>query len=311
VVGGDSASSGGGVLNSGTLTVRNSTFSGNSASNSGGGILNGGGATLTVTNSTLFDNSAVVGSGIDNDGTVTLRNTIVANSASDGDCSGTITDGGYNLEDGTSCAFSSAKNSRSGVEPMLGPLDNNGGPTPTHALREGSPAIDKGRSFRATTDQRGLPRPFDLGPIKNAPRGDGADVGAYEQLKCSGEAVNAAGGAVVGTPGPDRNLRGGEGNDVIFGLGGNDEISGGGGDDDICSGKGDDTVVGGEGKDRVEGGEGKDRLYGGPGKDDLFGLRGEDRLNTIDGVPGNDLANGGPSRDVCKTDSKNERVSCG
>src|SRR3712207_8042345 len=47
-----------------------------------------------------------------------------------------------------------------------------------------------------TTDQRGLPRPFDLGPIANARRGDGADIGAYEQLRCSGGVVNAAGGAV-------------------------------------------------------------------------------------------------------------------
>lgn len=119
--------------------------------------------------------------------------------------------------------------------------------------------------------QRGLPRPFDLGAVTNAIRGDGADVGAYEMVKCSGDVVNVDG--TVGTPGPDV-LRGGEGNDAIFGLGGNDT------------------------------------LIGGPGKDRLFGLKGEDRLNTKDGVQANDLANGGPRKDVCKTDPKDKRVSC-
>jgi CSLREA domain-containing protein len=306
---GNSASSGGGIHNGGALLeVSNSTLSGNSASNSGGGILNSGGATLAVTNSTLSGNSANVGGGIDNDGTATLRNAVVANSTSGGNCSGTITDGGYNIEDGTSCSFSSAKNSLPGVDPMLGPLAENGGPTPTHALLEGSPAIDKARSFGATTDQRGLPRPFDLGAITNATRGDGSDIGAYELVMCSGDVVNAS-GTVVGTPGPDV-LRGGEGNDAIFGLGGNDKIFGLGGDDDVCSGKGNDTLEGGEDNDTLEGGEGKDLLRGGQGNDRLFGLRGEDRLNTKDDVRKNDLANGGSSKDVCRTDPKDKRVSC-
>jgi CSLREA domain-containing protein len=315
---GNSASSGGGIANSGTatLTVTNSTLSGNSASDSGGGILNGDGATLTVTNSTLSGNGADAGGSILSDGAATLRNTIVANPTQGDNCDetisqGTITDGGYNMEDGTSCGFTQANNSMPSTEPELAPsLADNGGPTQTHALLEGSPAVDKGRSFGATADQRGLLRPFDLGPIKNATRGDGSDIGAYEQLKCSGDVVNAAGGTVVGTS-RSEDLEGTPGNDAIFGLGGNDKISGQGGNDKICSGKGNDTVVGGEGDDRVEGGEGKDRLHGGPGADDLFGLRGEDRLNAIDRVRGNDLANGGPGRDVCKVDSKSEKVSCG
>jgi len=64
---------------------------------------------------------------------------------------------------------------------MLGPLADNGGPTLTHALRVGSPAIDKGenQSF-LTTDQRGQPRAYDNPNIANAAGGDGSDIGAYE-----------------------------------------------------------------------------------------------------------------------------------
>jgi len=68
-----------------------------------------------------------------------------------------------------------------GVDPNLGPLKDNGGPTFTHALVAGSPALDKGASFGAITDQRGLPRPFDDPAIPNAAAGgDGADIGAFE-----------------------------------------------------------------------------------------------------------------------------------
>ena len=130
---------------------------------------------MTVSNSTLSGNIAYAGiSGIVNYGPATLKNTIVANSPSDGQCGGTngvpITDGGYNLDSGTSCGFGTANNSLSGVDPMLGVLADNGGPTKTHALLEGSPAIDKGNSFGATTDQRGVARPQGAAP----------DIGAFE-----------------------------------------------------------------------------------------------------------------------------------
>ncbi len=334
---GNSAGSGGGIANLGTLTVSNSTLTGNSAS-SGGGIYNRGGALLTVSNSTLSGNSAGSGGGIANlgtltvsnstltgnsassgggiehsDGSVTLRNTIVANnSPSGGDClleAGTSTDGGYNLDSDNTCALAIANRSHPGVDPMLEPLAENGGPTPTHALEEGSPAVDKGRSFGAGADQRGLPRPTDLGPIDNARGGDGSDIGAYEQVRCSGGVVNAA-GTIVGTAGPNDDLSGGPGDDFIFGLGGNDRIEGGGGNDEVCSGKGNDTLIGGEGDDTLLGGEGKDKLFGLKGDDKLYGLKGDDRLNTVDRVRKNDLADGGSGQDACKTDSKAERRSC-
>jgi len=61
---------------------------------------------------------------------------------------------------------------------LLGPLQNNGGPTDTHALLPGSPAIDTGISGGPNTDQRGFPRPIDLPSVPNA--ADGSDIGAYE-----------------------------------------------------------------------------------------------------------------------------------
>jgi hypothetical protein len=56
----------------------------------------------------------------------------------------------------------------------------NGGPTPTHALLSGSPAIDQGNSFGVHTDQRGHHRPYNYTAIPNAPGGDGSDIGAFE-----------------------------------------------------------------------------------------------------------------------------------
>jgi hypothetical protein len=109
-----------------------------------------------------------------NYGPATLKNTTVANNPSTGQCGGTggvpITDGGYNLDSGTSCSFATENNSLSSTNPMLGPLADNGGPTKTHALLEGSPTIDKGNSFGATADQRSVSRP--LGPA--------SDIGSFE-----------------------------------------------------------------------------------------------------------------------------------
>jgi hypothetical protein len=85
-----------------------------------------------------------------------------------------ISDGGFNLESGTSCGFTAA-GSQSDVDPMLGPLQDNGGSTLTHALLAGSLAIDAGagtdvQKSPVTTDQRGIARP----------QGPASDIGAYE-----------------------------------------------------------------------------------------------------------------------------------
>jgi hypothetical protein len=302
---------GGGIANLGTAAVSGSTLSDNLASAYGGGISNGSGGTLTVTNSTLSGNSATNGDGIaNNSGTTTLKNTIVSDGSPGGNCSvgsGAITDGGHNLSSDNSCV--TAATSLPGVTNlMLGPLADNGGPTQTHALGERSPAVDKGRSFGATADQRGLPRPTDLGLVTNAPGGDGSDIGAYEQVRCSGGVVNAA-GTVIGTNAGEV-LSGGDGDDFIFGLGGNDRITGGGGNDEVCSGKGNDTLIGGPGNDTLLGGEGRDNLRGDGGDDELQGLLGDDTLNTVDRVRRNDTADGGPGQDACNTDRGDERESC-
>jgi CSLREA domain-containing protein len=172
---------GGAIRNEGTATVNNSTISDN-VSVDGAGIYNNSG-TLEVNNSTISGNSASLsgtGGGIYNGRTATLKNTIVANNTArfnGGNCFGNvpITDGGYNLEwPGNDCGIALS------ADPKLGPLQDNGGSTKTHALLPGSPAIDKGNSFGATTDQRGEERPHDLVSIQNATGGDGSDIGAFE-----------------------------------------------------------------------------------------------------------------------------------
>jgi hypothetical protein len=81
-----------------------------------------------------------------------------------------------------------------GVDPQIGPLQNNGGPTLTHALQPGSPVIDKGKRLsQATTDQRGVTRPNDNPAVANAAGGDGSDIGAYEIGASNGVAEKTLG----------------------------------------------------------------------------------------------------------------------
>jgi CSLREA domain-containing protein len=173
----NSAEDGGGIDNaSSTLVVTDSTFSKNSAEDGGG--INNDLDTLKVTNSTFSKNSAGQGGSIFNSfGTAMLRNTIVAYSTPGGNCRGTITDGGYNIDDGTTCGFSEQQDSLPSTDPLLADQPaNNGGPTPTIALLEGSPAIDaipeetNGCGTTISTDQRGVGRP----------QGAGCDIGAFE-----------------------------------------------------------------------------------------------------------------------------------
>ena len=169
--------SGGGIYNGGTLTISNATIYGNRAINGGGGIDNLGAA--LINNSTISKNSAHVGGGID--GPATLQNSIVASNSSGGNCSGTIVSNGYNLSSDHTCNFNKIGDLNN-TDPLLGPLQNNGGPTQTRALLPGSPAIDAGNPTGCTdghghllkTDQRGQPRPDkeDTG---------GCDMGAYEK----------------------------------------------------------------------------------------------------------------------------------
>ncbi|MGH7885179.1 MAG: choice-of-anchor Q domain-containing protein, partial [Thermodesulfobacteriota bacterium] len=173
---------GGGIyLNDGTVTITNSTISGNTADDEGGGIyINDG--TVTITNSTISGNSANNDGGgiyIDNDtATVSITNSIVSgNTAADsGDnCyndGGTINDNGNNLSNDGTCNFSGDNN----PSINLGPLADNGGPTLTHALLSGSSAIDTGNDAVCNAspvngeDQRGISRP----------QLNSCDIGAFE-----------------------------------------------------------------------------------------------------------------------------------
>lgn len=171
--------------NGGTLTINNSTVSGNFATShnrysTGGGISSFG--TLTISNSTISGNGASgPGGGIHAGGTAKIQNSIVANSPSGGNCSGTMTSKGYNLSSDGTCNFSS-KRDWNNTDPMLGPLQNNLGPTWTMALKPGSPAVDAGNPSGCTdgsgvllkTDQRGQRRP-------DSEDKTGCDIGAYER----------------------------------------------------------------------------------------------------------------------------------
>ncbi len=192
--------SGGGILiNEGSsLAMTNCTVSGNSSTFDAGGILNMG--TLAINSSTITNNSANGGNngggGLENVGAASLRNTIIAGNNGHAywgpDCytpNSDIQSYGYNLirTPGGACSIVSAANPGtdqngvypgSGPDPLLGALQNNGGPTSTHALLADSPAIDAipGCNSAPATDQRGVTRPLDgygIGTFN-------CDIGAYE-----------------------------------------------------------------------------------------------------------------------------------
>jgi hypothetical protein len=184
------------LLSAGTATIQNVTIDGNVAYD-GGGIY-ATSASAVVFNSTISGNQAWgtfrsrPGTGGGVYGGLTLENTILAYNAETNyigiggfvlvgnDCNGTITSNGYNLVGGTGrCTVIGAAQVG---DPKLGPLQDNGGSTPTRALLSGSPAIDAGDPGGCrdalgdllTIDQRGFARPF----------GSGCDLGAFESQAC-------------------------------------------------------------------------------------------------------------------------------
>ena len=177
---GDTRYGGGGIRSAGSSTIENSTISGNSAY-VGGGILNGDGTT-NIRSTTITSNTAAAnqGAGVASYGdnrtfTVVGNSIIAANSTTDVDLfSGSVnsfTSEGYNvIGDGNATGdFNTTGDQRGVTDPKLGSLQNNGGPTMTHALLTGSPAINNGSTTLAT-DQRGVSRP----------QGAADDVGAFE-----------------------------------------------------------------------------------------------------------------------------------
>jgi len=143
---------GGGIVNGGTLTISNSTISGNSAltinqaPGCGGGIGNGG--SLQIANSTISGNSAANGGAICNHAVpLQIANSILnagdlgENIFNDG---GTITSLGYNLSSDNGGGYLNGPGDQTNTNPILGPLQNNGGPTQTHRPYPQSPAINAG-----------------------------------------------------------------------------------------------------------------------------------------------------------------------
>jgi CSLREA domain-containing protein len=198
----DSNSNGGGIYNeitTGMSNVTSCTIIGNIASGAGGGIYNG--AIMSVTNNTVSGNSSYTGSAIDvgpYGGTVlNIKSTIVALNTNNNypfggpDVGGFFTSFGFNLIGKTdgSTGFNAATDltgtNAAPLNPKLGPLKDNGGPTYTCALLSGSPAIDKGTSNgltgKLTTDQRGVGYVRTINKsVANATGGDGTDIGAFE-----------------------------------------------------------------------------------------------------------------------------------
>lgn len=196
--GNSSQTSGGALYNTADLIIYQSTFSNNVASG-GGAIYN----TAPIFNNVVIINSTFshnTNYAIENTGKLYISNSTFANNATtlwnrsghidlesdllatDNAHANCQVDGGRigsgaaypSLESGNSCGFDQS-GGISNVDPLLGPLANNGGATPTHALLPGSPAIDTGMNCQAA-DQRGQARPTDG-------NGDGyyqCDIGAFE-----------------------------------------------------------------------------------------------------------------------------------
>jgi hypothetical protein len=140
-------SQGGGIYNRGLLTIRNSSVVGNEAVDNnwiywGGGIYNEFPATLSIFHSTIALNSAEFGGGVFGE-IHEMRNTIVAKNTA-GDLSSNILTSGYNLIGKSTGGSGYAPTDILDVDPLLSPLQNNGGPTQTMALLPGSPAINAG-----------------------------------------------------------------------------------------------------------------------------------------------------------------------
>jgi CSLREA domain-containing protein len=286
---------GGGLFLVGTTVVSRSTISGNRAAG-GGGAFVGPGDSLTIGNATVSRNVAVRGGGVRAIGDIGLSfASIVANRAdvaggvliSSGSASSTansvfarnrasdhgplcarpLASDGRNVADVRGCGLR-APDDVTGVDPRIGILRQNGGATPTHALKAGSPALGRGSGCHPT-DQRGAPR-------------SACDSGAYELVLCRGRPVT-----IVGTPGPDE-FSGGLGRDVFLGRGGDDEFQGSLDGDRACGGRGDDHLIGGPGNDQ---------LAGTAGRDLILGESGDDQLN---GGPGVDVCKGGNGHDVTR-----------
>lgn len=162
---------GGAITNYGALTLINVTVSDNTTSSYiTGGIVHSAGS-LSILNSTISHNTD---NGISFLAPATLKNTLLVHETSGRNCVifTPPTSQGHNLSSDTSCtSVFTASGDLNNVDPQLGPLQNNGGVTPTRALALTSPAVNAGTNNDCpATDQRGIARPQD----------GTCDIGAYE-----------------------------------------------------------------------------------------------------------------------------------
>ena len=201
---GNSSPYGGGIYyndlagDTSTMVVQDSTFSGNAVAHEGGAIYGTGTANITLMSTTIAGNgiykdikqpSPTLGGGvfINSPAILSAENTLISGDYfTDGatlptpdDCYGALSSLGHILIQTTSnCAIGgTTTGDLTGLDPLLGPLQNNGGSTQTRALLRGSPAIDAGdNSACSSTDQRGIVRPVNGGISLTC------DIGAYEFL---------------------------------------------------------------------------------------------------------------------------------
>ena len=179
-ISGNSAGDSGGGISGGGMVITNSTVSGNSAGNTGGGITTGG--QTVITNSTISGNSASSGGGIYNVAALHTGNTIFNAGASGENIfnnGGTVTSLGYNISSDDAGGLLNGPGDQINTDPLLAPLQDNGGPTFTHLPLPGSPAIDAGDpSFTRPPfhDQRGscfyrvFSRRIDVGSVETQPQ---------------------------------------------------------------------------------------------------------------------------------------------
>lgn len=179
----------GGVYNTGIFTATNSTFSDNSG---GLNAIENAGGVITLLNTTVAQSGSLVNNTM---GSVSIRNTLITNNGGGGDISGEIGSLGYNLigtvgrtafnsntigdqygdPHGVTTPNPGASESPAAIAARILPLEDNGGPTLTRALRFDSPALDAG----SCNDNAGQPIAIDQrGMVR--PQGSGCDIGAFE-----------------------------------------------------------------------------------------------------------------------------------
>ncbi len=176
----NTARAGGGIHHfGGTLNLTNDTFSANTAIDNGGGLYVGGAA--TIRNVTFYQNQANGEGGnlFNDEGSIAIGSTIVAGAVMGDNCvnsAGSINSLGYNLESAATCGFDATQDLNN-ADPQLGPLQVNGGLTPSHAPTADSPALDR---IPLDVNQCGQIIDVDQRSVAR-PQGATCDTGAVER----------------------------------------------------------------------------------------------------------------------------------